>query len=68
MNLDDKFGEVMQENLYTRGICLAGTKACQNFESQVERYVIRISTVTVAKMYYVHQYPLSDSKQLAGLT
>uniref|UniRef100_A0A914UKV3 Leucine carboxyl methyltransferase 1 n=1 Tax=Plectus sambesii TaxID=2011161 RepID=A0A914UKV3_9BILA len=38
VNLSDTFGAVMQRNLNTRGINLAGMAACQSLESQKKRY------------------------------
>lgn len=38
VNLADKFGAIMKENLHTRGISLAGMKACRSLEDQNKRY------------------------------
>ena len=38
--MSDRFGEVMLNNLLSRGCLLAGVEACVSLKSQEERYVL----------------------------
>lgn len=37
VNLDDRFGDVMLNNLHSRGCDLAGVEACKSLDTQVDR-------------------------------
>lgn len=38
VNMKDKFGDIFKENMYTRGLLLAGVDACGDLDSQVLRF------------------------------
>lgn len=37
--MDDRFGEIMLENLRARGCPLSGVDSCKSLDSQINRYV-----------------------------
>lgn len=39
VNMNDRFGEVMLQNLRSRGCSLAGVEACVSLDTQVERFL-----------------------------
>jgi [phosphatase 2A protein]-leucine-carboxy methyltransferase len=66
MNLDDKFGEIMQQNLHIRGIKLAGHSACQTVETHKNRYMINMQML-IRKTIYVDFWKTDGHRQSSGV-
>lgn len=49
VNMNDRFGKVMIDNLETRGCGLAGVQHCESLDSQKARYVISFIIIFVER-------------------
>lgn len=69
VNMDDRFGQIMVENLKTRGCSLSGVEACKDFESQKKRFLQVGWDVSVAwdMMQVYHFLPPSDIVRIEKL-
>uniref|UniRef100_A0A0N5AAJ7 Leucine carboxyl methyltransferase 1 n=1 Tax=Syphacia muris TaxID=451379 RepID=A0A0N5AAJ7_9BILA len=65
VNMRDCFGEVMQKNLLQRGIVFEGLEACENLETQKERFLnIGCNKVHSWTMWEIYQNLLPREERL----
>ncbi|XP_037766147.1 leucine carboxyl methyltransferase 1 isoform X6 [Chelonia mydas] len=69
VNMADRFGQIMIENLQRRQCSLAGVEACKSLDSQRERLLLNgWETARAIDMMEVYSYlPQADVKRIEGL-
>ena len=51
--MDDRFGDIMIENLKSRDCFLAGVDACKSLSTQKQRYLLHVHVHFYAIMHYI---------------
>jgi len=69
VNIDDKFGQVMQDNLQLRGVSLAGISSCHTLESHQQRFFDNGWTNADAKdlNFVYRRLPAAETKRIESI-